>query len=104
MGKQGMRELAVQNYHKAHYLQKRLLDLPGIEAVFAAPFFNEFVIRLPRPAADVQAALLARGILFGFDLRESHPELGDAVLLNVTEVRTKSEMDELVEALKEVIA
>ncbi|GMA60604.1 aminomethyl-transferring glycine dehydrogenase subunit GcvPA [Alicyclobacillus fastidiosus] len=104
MGKEGMRELATQNYHKAHYLERRLTDIQGVEAVFSTPFFNEFVIRLPKRAADVQSALLERGFLFGLDLRASHPELGDAVLLNVTEVRTRSEMDELVQALREVIA
>ncbi|MFB5191130.1 aminomethyl-transferring glycine dehydrogenase subunit GcvPA [Alicyclobacillus fastidiosus] len=104
MGKEGMRELAAQNYHKAHYLERRLTDIHGVEAVFSTPYFNEFVIRLPKRAADVQSALLERGFLFGLDLRASHPELGDAVLLNVTEVRTRSEMDELVQALREVIA
>jgi glycine dehydrogenase subunit 1 len=104
MGKQGMRELALQNYHKAHYLKQSLVQLPGVEALFTSPFFNEFVIRLPQPVASVQKRLLDQGFLFGYDLGKSHPQLGDAVLLNATEVRTKDEMDAMVEALREVLA
>ncbi|WAH38990.1 aminomethyl-transferring glycine dehydrogenase subunit GcvPA [Alicyclobacillus dauci] len=104
MGKEGMRELAVQNYHKAHYLAQRLADLNGIELVFQSPFFNEFSIRLPKPVAEIQNDLLSKGFLFGYDLSQTHPQLGDVVLLNVTEVRTRAEMDELVQAVREVIA
>lgn len=104
MGKQGMRELAMQNYHKAHYLHRKLVDIPGIEPLFQAPFFNEFAIHLPKPVAALQGQLLDAGVLFGYDLSQSYPQLGDAVLLNVTEMRTKVEMDELVQHVREVIA
>lgn len=96
MGKAGMRELAEQNLHKARYLQTRLCELPGVERVFSSPYFNEFVLHLPKPVADVQDALLERGFLFGFDLSAAYPQLGDSVLVTVTEVRTRSELDDLV--------
>lgn len=103
MGKEGMRELALQNYHKAHYLHRRLTDLTGVDPLFNAPFFNEFVVHLPKSVTSVQASLLEQGYLFGYDLSQAYPQLGDAVLLNVTEVRTKNDMDELVQAVREVI-
>lgn len=103
MGPRGMRELALQNYHKAHYLANRLTALPGVMRVFDAPFFNEFVVRLPRPVAEVQDALLEKGYLFGYALGRDYPELADAVLLNVTEMRTREEMDALCEELEAMV-
>lgn len=103
MGPHGMRELALQNYHKAHYLANRLTALPGVMRVFDAPFFNEFVVRLPRPVAEVQDALLEKGYLFGYALGRDYPELADAVLLNVTEMRTREEMDALCEELEAMV-
>lgn len=103
MGPHGMRELALQNYHKAHYLANRLTALPGVTRVFDAPFFNEFVVRLPRPVAEVQDALLEKGYLFGYALGRDYPELADAVLLNVTEMRTREEMDALCEELEAMV-
>ncbi|RIV24147.1 aminomethyl-transferring glycine dehydrogenase subunit GcvPA [Alicyclobacillaceae bacterium I2511] len=101
LGPQGITELALQNYHKAHYFQQRLTTLPGVEAAFAtAPFFNEFVLRLPVSVTTVQQSLLQQGILFGFDLGRFSPALADCVLLNATEVRTRAEMDAAVAALE----
>jgi glycine dehydrogenase subunit 1 len=103
MGPQGMRELALQNYHKAHYLYSRLREMPGVKGVFTKPFFNEFVVRLPRPVDEVQGALLDKGYLFGYALGRDYPELADAVLVNVTEMRTRVEMDALCADLEGIL-
>ncbi len=99
MGKQGMRELALQNYHKAHYFQSRLALLPGVQVPFQGPFFNEFVLKLPK-AETVQSAMLEKGYFFGLSLGKYDTELQDCVLLNVTEVRTKAELDAAVAELE----
>ncbi|GMA52381.1 putative glycine dehydrogenase (decarboxylating) subunit 1 [Alicyclobacillus contaminans] len=93
LGPKGMRELALQNYHKAHYFQSKLTALPGVEAPFAQPFFNEFVVRVPH-LERIQEEMLNRGYFFGLNLETYYPELKDCVLLTVTEVRTKEELDE----------
>ncbi|WDL95963.1 aminomethyl-transferring glycine dehydrogenase subunit GcvPA [Alicyclobacillus sp. ALC3] len=98
VGKQGIGELAEQNYHKAHYLAKRLGSLPGVERVFDRPFFNEFVVRLDRPVAEVQERMLTGGYLFGLDLGRYYEELPNTVLLNVTELRTREELDAVCDA------
>ncbi|MCL6631485.1 MAG: aminomethyl-transferring glycine dehydrogenase subunit GcvPA [Alicyclobacillus herbarius] len=103
MGPQGMRELALQNYHKAHYLEGRLCELDGISRVFSGPFFNEFVVRLPKSAEVVQNQLLQQGYLFGLHLGRWYPEFRDCVLVNVTEMRTREEMDTLVRLVKEAL-
>jgi glycine dehydrogenase subunit 1 len=100
MGKSGMEEVALQNYHKAHYLQSLVSQLPGVEVPFEQPFFNEFVIRLPKASDRIQNQLLDLGILFGLNLQSYYPDLKDCVLVNVTEVRTREEMDTLVKELE----
>ncbi|WP_054949419.1 aminomethyl-transferring glycine dehydrogenase subunit GcvPA [Numidum massiliense] len=100
MGKQGLTDVAQQNVQKAHYAQRQLRKLPGVEPLFDAPFFNEFALRLPRPASELQAALLEKGMLAGYDLSRDYPELGNAVLLAVTEMRTRTEIDQLVQAVE----
>jgi len=103
MGPQGMRELAEQNFHKAHYLAQQLARLPGVELRVPSPFFNEFVIHLPKPVSEVHAGMLKAGILFGLDLTQIYPELGQSVLLCVTELRTKDDLDKVVRGLEELL-
>jgi len=103
MGKQGMRELALQNYHKAHYLRSRLAMIPGVDIVFEAPYFNEFVVRLPKSARTVQQTLLERGYLFGLMLETFYDDMENCVLLNVTEMRTREELDNLSNELEGIL-
>lgn len=93
-GKQGLRELAVQNLSKAHYLAK---DLP---LAFGGPFFNEFVVRpkISSPAA-VNRRLLERKIIGGLELDRFYPDLADCLLLCATEMNRKESMDVAREAL-----
>lgn len=101
VGKRGIREVAAQNVQKAHYARKQLLGIPGVEPLFDQPFFNEFAVQLPRPARELQEALWKKGILGGYDLSRDYPEYENAVLFAVTEVRTKEEIDQLVQAVEE---
>jgi glycine dehydrogenase subunit 1 len=92
LGDIGFREISRQCFHRSHYLEKRLLqEIPGSAKVFEnTPFFREFAIELPLPAADFIDAMAARGILAGVTL----PELGNgALLITATEKRTREEID-----------
>jgi glycine dehydrogenase subunit 1 len=99
MGKQGMRDVAELCYHKAHYAAAQIDALAGFEVVGGAQFFNEFVVRCPRPVADVNAHLLGRGIIGGYDVGRHYPSLGHAMLVAVTEMNGRAEIDRLVGAL-----
>ena len=68
-----------------------------------APFFKEFVIRLPKPVDAVNAALAAEGIIGGLDLGRFWPEMADAMLVCVTEKRSKAEIDRFVERLGAIL-
>ena len=101
MGKGGLRKAAELCYHKAHYAAARIADLPGFE-VLSEPFFKEFAVRMPFPPAEVNAQLLERGIIGGYDLGRAYPELADTMLLCVTEMNTGEEIDRLVEVLGKI--
>jgi glycine dehydrogenase subunit 1 len=103
LGKAGLRRTAELCYQKAHYLAERVAAIPGADVAVAAPFFNEFVARLPRPAAEVNRALLDRGFLGGYDLAGDYPDLGDALLLCATEMNGKGEIDRFAATLGEVL-
>ncbi len=93
-GKQGLRELAVQNLSKAHYLAGKL------SVAFEAPFFNEFVVRTNGKSPDeVNAALLEKKIIGGLPLGRFYPELKDCMLLCATEMSRRDDMDAVRNAL-----
>jgi glycine dehydrogenase subunit 1 len=87
-------------YHRAHYAAAQIARLPGYTVLDRGPFFKEFVVGCPRPAAEINVALHARGIVGGYDLATDYPHLGDAMLLCVTEMNSKADIDKLVDALK----
>jgi glycine dehydrogenase subunit 1 len=99
MGRQGLKEAAAQCFHKAHALQRQLASVQGIEIPFSAPFYHEFVIRLPRPAAEANRFLLKKNIIGGLDLASFG--MPKHMLVCVTEKRTREEMDQLVRGLEE---
>ena len=104
LGRQGLREVAEACLLKAHYLYDRLLELPGVEAPWQAPFFKEFVVRVGRPAGQLMQALWRRfGIIGGLPLGRFEPALEQGVLWCVTEARTRQEMDRLVQALGQLL-
>lgn len=94
-GKQGLRELALQNLSKAHYLASL------VKPHFSGPFFNEFVADgNGTPAAEVNRKLLDERIIGGLPLRKHYPELGNAMLLCATEMTRREQMDLLAEEMR----
>ena len=103
MGKYGLRTVAELSYHKAHYAAQLIGELPGYEVVSTGPFFKEFVVRCPAPVAEINAALLDEwGIVGGYDLGQDYPALKDHMLLCVTEMLTRADIEDLAEALAEI--
>lgn len=102
MGKNGLRKAAELCYHKTQYAADRIDDLLHFSVDRSQPFFNEFIVKCPVPVSEINALLSERGILGGVDLGEDYPHLKDHMLLCVTEMNRKVEIDTLVEVLKEV--
>ncbi len=102
LGKHGLRQVAELNFHKAHYAALRLAKLPGYNLWSGTPFFNEFVISCPTPVSEINDQLLDNNILGGYDLSQDYPSLDKHMLLAVTEMNSREEIDLLVEVLSEV--
>jgi len=100
MGKNGLRQVGELNYHKAHYAANEINRLDGYSVDMSKPFFNEFVVACPRPVAEVNDALLMEGIIGGYDLGQHYFHLEDRMLVCVTEMNAKDEIDRLVEILR----
>ncbi len=104
MGKQGLRHVANLCLQKAHYLAKRLTELPGVQMVYPqARFFKEFAVSLPRPAEEVVQALLP-DYLAGLPLSRYERGREYHLLIAVTEKRTRQEMDDFVQALRRTLS
>jgi glycine dehydrogenase subunit 1 len=103
MGRAGLRAVAEMCYHKAHYAASQIDKLGGYQVVNYAPFFNEFAVKCPKPVAEINVALLESGILGGYDLESDYPHAKNEMLVCVTEMNTREQIDRLVAALAEVI-
>jgi|SRR6266511_42422 len=99
VGRQGLRRVAELCYHRAHYAAAEIAKLPGYSVLDRGPFFKEFVVHCPRPVAEINAALRERGIVGGYDLSQDYAGHENAMLLCVTEMNSRGEIDGLVQAL-----
>ncbi len=107
MGPQGMADMGEGIMQRARYATMQLDQIDGVRApVLPPPHFKEFVVNFDgtgQSVAEINRALLARGIFGGKDLTAEFPELGQSALFCVTEVHTREEIDRLAAALKEVV-
>ncbi|GAP11017.1 glycine dehydrogenase (decarboxylating) alpha subunit [Bellilinea caldifistulae] len=101
LGKTGLRQVAELCYHKAHYTAQQINQIPGFEVDLKAPFFHEFVVKCPDSVEEINEYLLDNGILGGYDLGNDYPHLKNHMLLAVTEMNTREDIEILCEALKE---
>jgi glycine dehydrogenase subunit 1 len=107
MGPQGMQDLGEGIMTRSRYAMAEIAKIQGVEApLFQAPHFKEFVVNFDgtgKSVADINQALLARGIYGGVDLSKEFPELGESALYCVTEVHTKENINRLAKTLTEVV-
>ena len=94
LGRGGLKEVAMLNVQKAHYLADKLKDVGSL--VFDKPFYNEFVVKVD-DAKGVNSKLLESGIIGGLELEDYYPDMKDCLLFCVTEIITKEDMDKVVE-------
>ncbi len=100
MGPEGLRQAASQCFDKAHYAAEEIAALDGYTLAYPGPFFNEFVVNCPVPAKQLIQAGRDIGIAPGLDcgkLGTGHPH---QLMIAVTEKRTASQIESLVQLLK----
>lgn len=102
VGRSGLQRVAAASLRNAHLAFERITALDGFEPIFpGGPFFKEFAVRTPRPAAEVVASARKQGVLAGVPLSRFHAafEVGDGLLVAVTEKRSRQDIERLVTAL-----
>ncbi|MFH0911430.1 MAG: aminomethyl-transferring glycine dehydrogenase subunit GcvPA [Planctomycetota bacterium] len=100
VGRKGLREVAELCLQKAHYARMTLGAIPGVELVFEGPHFNEFVLRLPRPVEDLFRAM-GHSFEPGIRLNRWYRELADCLLVAVTEMNTRENIDNYARRLRD---
>ncbi len=104
LGPQGLARVAATSHANTVALAERLAAIPGVSRAFASPFFHEVVLKLKDNAHDVLRALRAQGILGGLDISGWYPELGQAILVCVTETKTAADLDHYVQQMERILS
>ncbi|MBU5425727.1 aminomethyl-transferring glycine dehydrogenase subunit GcvPA [Tissierella pigra] len=100
MGKEGLKEVALQSTKKAHYAFEQLTKSGKYKPVFDKPFFKEFAVTSDLCPENITKELRKANIIGGYNLGKDYPQLENAVLYAVTEKRTKDEIDRLSSVLE----
>ena len=79
------------------------MNIPGLKALFSGETFNEFTLKLPIPVSDLLNRLKEKKIFGGFPLSRFYPELEEGLLVCVTEMVSREEIDRFVEEMKKII-
>ncbi|MGH8167075.1 MAG: aminomethyl-transferring glycine dehydrogenase subunit GcvPA, partial [Woeseiaceae bacterium] len=103
LGQEGLARVAMASCTRTAELTAMLCDIDGVERLFDGPHFHECALKLDRPAGPVLDALAERGILGGYDLSRSYPELGNALLVCATETKTRADLEAYRDALRDIM-
>jgi glycine dehydrogenase subunit 1 len=103
LGKVGLRRLAELNLQRATYARQQLAAIPGCRLPLTGPTFNEFVLETPKPAGELIRQLSAQHLLPGIDLGRFYPQRLRQLLICVTEMNTREDIDRLCAALASAV-
>jgi glycine dehydrogenase subunit 1 len=103
LGAEGLARTARRCHANLLQLLRHISAIKDVEPLFPGPFFNEAVFRTPRRASAVLDGLAERGILGGYDLSAHYPELGEAILVCATELRTATEIRDYAGCLAAIV-
>ena len=102
LGRHGLRQVSELCYHKAHYAADQISGIKGYELWSDQTFFNEFLVRCPRSAQEIYDHLLEHNLIAGYPVGKDYPGFENHLLIAVTEMNTKEDIDWLVAGLEEV--
>jgi glycine dehydrogenase subunit 1 len=103
LGKEGLREVAMMNLSKTEYAKKIASKIKRCKLAFSAPTFNEFVLEIEGGPEKVLKEMRQEKIVGGFPLARFYPELDRHILVTVTEMNTKEEIDGWAKALERAL-
>ena len=99
LGKTGLREIANQNFQKAHYVKKALASIPGYEILNKKPTYNEFIVRCPNIKGLIRECK-NMNLLPPLQVSTYYPEMSDVVLVCVTELNSSNSIEKFIKAAK----
>ena len=99
LGKTGLREIANQNFQKAHYVKKALASIPGYKILNKKPTYNEFIVKCPNINGLIRECKKLN-ILPPLQVSTYYPELSDVVLVCVTELNSNISIEKFIKAAK----
>jgi glycine dehydrogenase subunit 1 len=103
LGPHGLRQVAETCFLNAQSLKKKLAAIEGVEVVFEGPLFHELVVRLSKPVNEVLMLLATFKLQAGFNLQPFYPELGECLLICVTETKTEEDIESLAAHLAQAL-
>jgi glycine dehydrogenase subunit 1 len=104
LGREGLREVAMMNLSKAEYAKKAASTIKGCRQSFSGPTFNEFVLQIDGDPEKVLGGMKKEKIVGGLPLAKFYPELNRHLLVTVTEMNSKEEIDRWAKSLEKAIA
>jgi glycine dehydrogenase subunit 1 len=104
LGRQGITELSELLIKRTAYARERLQELEGVSLVHSQPVVREFAISVDAPLEAVIERCREEGVNPGYPLRFDYPEIGDGLLVAITERRTRADIDRLCEVLGTAVA
>jgi glycine dehydrogenase subunit 1 len=104
LGHEGLARVALASCARTRELVTMLSAIEGVQPLFEGSHFHECALKLDRAVGPVLEALAERGILGGFDLSRTNPELGHALLVCATETKTPSDLEAYRKALRDIMS
>lgn len=104
LGPEGLRRVAAHSMKNTADLAAAVSAVDGVSVEFDAGRFHEFVIRLPKPAAEVSAMMAEQGVLAGLPLCKQFPDMDHCLLVCVTETKIAEDIETYVSALREALS
>jgi len=99
LGKTGLREIANQNFQKAHYVKKAIASLPGYKILNKKPTYNEFIVRCPNINGLIRECK-KMNLLPPLQISTYYPEMSDVILVCVTELNSSSSIEKFIKAAR----
>jgi len=103
LGREGLKEVAMMNLSKADYAKKAVSTLKGCSQKFSGPTFNEFVLEIDGDPERVLRDMKKEKIIGGLPLAKSYPELNRHLLVTVTEMNSREEIDRWAQVLEKAL-
>ncbi len=102
LGPKGLRTVALACHKNLRLLQEKLSKLKGVRPLFSSHMFHEIVVEFKKPVEKILTQMAEQNIQAGFHIKKYYPELGNSLLICVTETKTPEDLDRFVNHLEKI--